>query len=166
CLSAADQNTRLTLMKQAVASLKSSRATYVYIDAGNSGWHPAATMAPRLQQAGIAGADGFSLNVSNFYATAQSVSYGNQLSGLVGGKHYVVDTSRNGKGALSGEAWCNPPGRALGANPTTVQSSGPLVDALLWIKTPGQSDGTCNGGPPAGSWWADYALGLARTAGW
>jgi len=39
-----------------------------------------------------------------------------------------------------------------------------LVDAYLWIKTPGESDGTCNGGPKAGQWWADYALGLARSA--
>ena len=37
--------------------------------------------------------------------------------------------------------------------------------ALLWIKQPGESDGTCNGGPNAGQWWADYALGLAQRAG-
>jgi hypothetical protein len=29
---------------------------------------------------------------------------------------------------------------------------------------PGESDGTCNGGPAAGQWWADYALGLAKRA--
>jgi endoglucanase len=38
------------------------------------------------------------------------------------------------------------------------------VDAYLWIKRPGESDGSCHGGPPAGAWWPDYALGLARRA--
>ena len=40
----------------------------------------------------------------------------------------------------------------------------PLADAFLWVKTPGESDGTCNGGPRAGEWWADYALELSRAA--
>ena len=34
----------------------------------------------------------------------------------------------------------------------------------LWIKTPGESDGECHGGPAAGAWWPTYALGLARRA--
>lgn len=35
------------------------------------------------------------------------------------------------------------------------------VDALLWIKTPGASDGECGRGePPAGTFWPDYAVGL------
>nr|ABK58684.1 unknown [Streptomyces fradiae] len=32
------------------------------------------------------------------------------------------------------------------------------------IKRPGDSDGPCRGGPEAGQWWPDYALGLARNA--
>ncbi|MCC3773203.1 glycoside hydrolase family 6 protein, partial [Streptomyces sp. UNOC14_S4] len=59
------------------------------------------------------------------------------------------------------EPWCNPPGRALGTPPTTATGS-PLIDAYLWIKRPGESDGTCRGAPPAGHWWADYALRLAE----
>ena len=166
CLDQAGQQERLKMLASAVASLKSRSGTYVYIDAGNSGWLSAAVMAPRLQQAGIAAADGFALNVSNFYTSKESASYGTTLSGLVGNKHFVIDTGRNGRGALSGEAWCNPSGRALGMSPTAAPGLGPLVDAVLWIKTPGQSDGTCNGGPAAGVWWPDYALGLARAAGW
>ena len=38
--------------------------------------------------------------------------------------------------------------QALGARPTT-DTKQPLADAFLWVKTPGQSDGTCNGGPRA-----------------
>ena len=78
------------------------------------------------------------------------------------GKHFIIDTSRNGIGSTSGE-WCNPKGQSLGSEPTT-NTGNALVDALLWIKQPGESDGTCNGGPAAGTWWADYALGLGRNA--
>jgi cellulase/cellobiase CelA1 len=42
--------------------------------------------------------------------------------------------------------------------------AGPQRLSYFWIKRPGESDGTCNGGPPAGQWWADYALGLAQRA--
>ena len=68
---------------------------------------------------------------------------------------------RNGAGPAPGDDWCNPSGRALGDRPTAATGDR-LVDALLWVKRPGESDGACNGGPPAGEWWADYALGLAR----
>ncbi|MGH7487297.1 MAG: glycoside hydrolase family 6 protein, partial [bacterium] len=61
----------------------------------------------------------------------------------------------------SDDEWCNPAGRGLGSRPTT-NTADPLVDAYLWIKSPGESDGACNGAPPAGEWWADYALGLAE----
>jgi endoglucanase len=37
------------------------------------------------------------------------------------------------------------------------------VDAYLWVKQPGASDGTCRAGaPPAGHWWPEYALQLVR----
>jgi endoglucanase len=85
-----------------------------------------------------------------------------RLAGALGGKHFIIDTSRNGNGPLSG-AWCNPPGRALGTPPTTGTGE-PIVDAFLWIKRPGESDGTCEGGPAAGRWWPEYALELARNA--
>jgi hypothetical protein len=32
----------------------------------------------------------------------------------------------------------------------------------LWIKDPGASDGPRNGGPPAGQFWPQYAITLAR----
>lgn len=56
-----------------------------------------------------------------------------------------------------------PPGRALGTPPTT-KTADPLIADYLWIKRPGESDGTCKGGPKAGAWWPSYALGLARGA--
>jgi endoglucanase len=161
CLSAADQQTRLSLLRDAVGVLSSHPGTYVYLDAGHSQWHSATEMASRLKSAGIDQAQGFSLNVSNMFTTGEERDYGDAVSSATGGKHFVIDTSRNGLGS-NGE-WCNPSGRALG-DPATASTGDPLADAYMWIKRPGESDGTCNGGPPAGSWWADYALGLAQRA--
>ncbi|WP_428934653.1 glycoside hydrolase family 6 protein [Streptomyces sp. ACT015] len=156
---------RYDLLDGAVATLKSLKATKVYVDAGNAGWgHPDQIFEP-LRRAGVSRADGFAVNVSNYYATAASVTYGKELSAKVGGKPFVVDTSRNGNGPWTGgspdERWCNPPGRALG-EPPTAKTGDPLVDAYLWVKRPGESDGTCKGGPKAGAWWPAYALKLAR----
>ncbi|MFD4610841.1 glycoside hydrolase family 6 protein [Streptomyces sp. NPDC058451] len=159
------QDERYDLLKGAVERLKSLKNTKVYVDAGNAGWgHPDQIFEP-LRRAGVDRADGFAVNVSNFYSTRDSLAYGKQLSARLGGTHFVVDTSRNGNGPYDGgdpgERWCNPPGRALGETPTT-STDDPLADAYLWVKRPGESDGTCKGGPKAGDWWADYALKLAR----
>ncbi|MES2953484.1 MAG: glycoside hydrolase family 6 protein [Patescibacteria group bacterium] len=163
CIPLEGQTARTALINDAVSVLKALGSTSVYIDAGNNGWTSADVMATRLTNAGIKNASGFSLNVSNFFTTAESEIFGNAISKKLRGVHYVVDTSRNGIGS-NGE-WCNPAGRALGKTPI-ASSSNALVDAYLWIKIPGESDGPCNGGPAAGSWWADYALGLAKSAGW
>jgi hypothetical protein len=163
CLSAADRQTRLSLLSDAVSVLASHAGVATYIDAGNSSWQSASTMASRLTSAGIANGRGFSLNISNFRTTSSERTYGDQLSGLVGGKHFIVDTSRNGLGPTADNQWCNPSGRALGDRPTAATGDA-LADAWFWIKRPGESDGTCNGGPAAGQWWADYALGLAQRA--
>ena len=164
CLSATDQSTRVSLIQYAVSVLKAASANViVYLDGGHSAWKSASDQAARLTRANVAGADGFALNVSNFQYTANSISYGKAISSLIGGKHFVIDTSRNGLGPTADNQWCNPAGRALGASSTT-STADPLVDAYLWIKAPGESDGACNGAPAAGAWWADYALGLAQRA--
>lgn len=165
CLSTEDQQNRLTLLSYAVKKFKSLGQTVVYLDAGNSGWINASEMAKRLTQADVSFADGFSINVSNFATTLDSVKYGKQISALINNKHFVIDTSRNGNGPTPDNQWCNPPGRALGVKPSS-QTDDTQIDAYLWIKYPGESDGTCNGGPQAGAWYPDYALGLAQNAHW
>ncbi len=148
----------LALLRDAVHTLSRHPNIALYVDAGNASWIGARTIAARLR---AVGAQHFALNVSNFDSTAASVSYGRRIIAALGGRgSFVIDTSRNGRGAAPGDPWCNPPGRALGANPTT--STGQVgVDALLWIKAPGESDGSCNGGPAAGVWWPQYARALA-----
>ncbi len=163
CLSSSDQSMRLALLKDAVNVLEAQPGVSVYVDAGHSYWIGATEMASRLTNAGVAQAQGFALNVSNYRLTTELVAYGKDLSARLGGKHFVVDTSRNGLGPSADGQWCNPSGRALGAAPTTATSDS-AVDAYLWMKKPGESDGTCNGGPSAGTFWADYALGLAQRA--
>ncbi|WP_309061411.1 glycoside hydrolase family 6 protein [Streptomyces sp.] len=159
---------RYDLLKGAITKLKALKNTKVYLDAGNAGWGNPDQIFEPLKWAGIDRADGFSVNVSNFYSTEDSIAYGKQLSAKVGDKPFVIDTSRNGNGPYTGgaadERWCNPPGRALGEAPT-VKTADPLVDAYLWVKRPGESDGECKGGPKAGQWWEDYALKLAEASG-
>ena len=156
---------RYDLLKGAVAKLKTLKDTKVYLDAGNAGWGKPDQIFQPLQRSGVDRADGFSVNVSNFYSTEDSIRYGKELSAKVGGKPFVVDTSRNGNGPYTSgdpdERWCNPPGRALGETPTT-KTDDPLVKAYLWVKRPGESDGTCKGGPKAGAWWGAYAVKLAN----
>lgn len=158
CLDHDAQEERLAMLRDAVGVLKDNGAT-VYVDAGNARWVRPDVMADRLRRAALERADGFSLNVSNFVPTPESVRYGERVAALTGNKHFIIDTSRNGLGRKGD--WCNPRGQALGAFPTT-QTGNALVDGYLWIKAPGQSDGRCNGGPAAGIFWTEYALELAR----
>lgn len=148
---------------QYAAQVLDEAGAVVYIDAGHSAWLSASVAAERLAQVGFDHAAGFSINVSNYQTTANSIAYGEQVSAQLGGVGYVIDTSRNGNGPSS--EWCNPRGRALGERPRLVNDSTNL-DALLWIKLPGESDGTCNGGPAAGQWWQEIALELATNAAW
>jgi endoglucanase len=99
--------------------------------------------------------------------------------------HFVIDTSRNGQGPWVPGAypdamdWCNPPGRGLGYAPT-MATGNELIDAYLWIKIPGESDGECTRGlgpagttvdpewglidPAAGQSFPEMALDLAVNA--
>ncbi|WP_433454639.1 glycoside hydrolase family 6 protein [Streptomyces sp. CA-142005] len=74
--------------------------------------------------------------------------------------HFVIDTSRNGRGAWTPpqgkyngdpETWCNAPGRGLGPRPTA--DTGGTIDPEYGIVD-----------PPAGAWWTDQAHALARNA--
>lgn len=159
---------RADLLGEAIDTLKGAGAT-VYLDAG----HPdfitdVDALAGALERSGVGRADGFSLNVSNFRTTEENAEFGAAISQRLGGARFVIDTSRNGAGAppegvyAGAPSFCNPPDRVLGAAPTT-DTGMPEVDALLWIKRPGESDGECRPGEPsAGQWFPDYALGLAE----
>ncbi len=119
--------------------------------------------------------------------SGENTRYANMLGSTAPTTHFVIDTSRNSVGPWPGisghpasdsatQDWCNPPDRGLGLRPT-ANTGQPLVDAYLWVKTPGESDGQCyrwTGGPTdpvrntldpaAGQWFADMALELVHNA--
>lgn len=169
CLNDHQRAQRYQQLRAALDTLV-TRGALVYLDAGHDRWiTDTAALVGALREAGVDAATGFALNVSFFDTTAATTRYGLDLSRKLGGAHFVIDTSRNGAGPATtnidgAPTWCNPPGRALGTPPTTLTGQA-WVDAHLWIKNPGDSDGACRpGAPPAGQWWPDYALELARNA--
>jgi endoglucanase len=101
--------------------------------------------------------------------------YAQNMGDAVATTHFVVDTSRNGNGpndmqaygsapynqpagvvsTLKNGSWCNPPGAGLGLRPT-ASTGVPLLDAYLWVKTPGQSDGQCDAAGGVRAW--DYSV--------
>jgi len=231
---------RFAMLNYAVDALKAHPNVSVYLDGTHSAWLGSGDAAHRLVQAGVARADGFYLNVSNYRFTEHLVKYGTWISkciwfasnpgswgyghydwcasqyypanpndfstwgltdqwyadnvesqfwvpypGDAGLTHFVIDTSRNGQGPWTPPAypdpqdWCNPPDRGLGLRPT-ADTGNTLIDAYLWIKIPGESDGECTRGlgpggstvdpewgridPAAGHWFPEMALDLAHNA--
>lgn len=145
CLSAAqasDRDAALAFAGQAIHTADPSAK--VYMDAGHSNWNSASAQAAALNAASVkTSADGIFSNVSNFMATSDEVNYDKQVLSALGNPsnlHIVVDTSRNGNGPASGDPWCDPSGRALGQTPT-ANTGDSQVDAYLWVKPPGESDG-------------------------
>ena len=168
CLDPAQRAQRYQLLRYAMKRLGALRSAHVYLDAGNPGmFSDPGMLAGPLERAGVRYGQGFSANVSNFQWTSAVVSWSQRLEHDLGGKlGAVVDTSRNGNGPYTGPLapqWCNPPGRAPGPAPRL--DPGPAgIDAYLWIKDPGASDGPCNGGPAAGQYWTQYAVDLEQAS--
>lgn len=138
---------------------------------------------------------GFASNVSNVVGLANGPDYGDfnptrgeldyvklmsqDLEALgITGKGYLIDTGRSGNPKADPKQWCNNPDARLGPKPQVAPSvAGACVDAYLWVKPPGESDGvsdpganrfdqTCaagfNSAPQAGEWFEDYFLSLFR----
>jgi endoglucanase len=168
CLNSALTAERYQLLRYAMKVLGALSHAQVYLDAGNPGmFKDPSPLAGPLEQAGIRYGRGFSANVSNFQWTASVVRWSQQLEYILGGQmDAIIDTSRNGLGPYTGPdipQWCNPPGRASGPEP--ILRPGPDgIDAYLWVKDPGASDGPCNGGPPAGQYWPQYAAALEQAS--
>ncbi|RIX26082.1 glycoside hydrolase family 6 protein [Amnibacterium setariae] len=160
CLPVKQQKERFALVKYAVDQVR-AQGSWAYIDIGHSKWLDVKTAVARLKASGISRASGFSLNVSNFRPNSELVKYGNAITARVH-RNFVIDTSRNGKAPTNAQ-WCNPANKGLGHAPTT-RTNVKHLDAYLWIKNPGGSDGDCNGGPEPGHWYQQYALMLVRNA--
>lgn len=155
---------RLSLMKEGLEILTNESNALVYVDVGHSNWLAPSKVAQLLDTVSNDKVRGFSINVSNFRSTKESMNWALQICEQRPQDHFVIDTSRNGNGPY-GNDWCNPPGRALGT-PPTCDTGEDKCDAFLWIKIPGESDGKCNGGPRAGRFWPEYASKLVENTDW
>ena len=175
CLAPSRRRARMDVLRYGIDVLSKLPNATIYIEAGASDWEAARSMAKKLRYVGIAKVRGFMLNVTHFDWTRNNIRFGTQLSRILGGKHFVINTSSNGRGPVSAarhvngrrivsHVWCNPQGVGLGPRPTTRTGSR-RVDAFLWIGRPGYSNGSCNGGPsPPGTWWQEQALRFAQRA--
>lgn len=126
-------------------------------------------------------------DVPELNTSGLNLRYAGMLGATPVDTHFVVDTSRNGRGPWDASGfgypdpqdWCNPPDRGLGQIPS-ADTGVELLDAYLWVKTPGESDGECTRGlgpagftvdpqwglvdPAAGAWFPEQALQLAQLA--
>lgn len=182
----------------------------MYLDAGHAGWlgwdanlAPAAKLFAQIYtEAGKPAAlRGLATNVANYnafdIASAPSYTQGNknydeklyinaiapllQQNGFPA--HFIVDQGRSGKQPTQQQAWgdwCNVKGTGFGIRPTT-DTGDALVDAFVWVKPGGESDGTSDSSaarydahcgysdaltpaPEAGTWFQAYFEQLLRNA--
>ncbi|KFA62585.1 hypothetical protein S40285_05821 [Stachybotrys chlorohalonatus IBT 40285] len=166
----------------------------LYLDASHGGWLgwpdnlvlAAQQFADIVEAAGNnATIRGFSTNVSNYNPfvaevredyTEWSPSWDEDhytralapyLEELGLPTRFIVDQSRvhlPGARAEWGE-WCNVAPAGLG-QPQETDSGNPYIDALTWVKPPGESDGRCGleGAPAAGQWFDEYVQMLVENA--
>jgi endoglucanase len=153
---------------------------------GHADWCASQYYSPDAPNDGLPGDSVSSTDPSTWHWTDDWFTQNTGTAPAAQLTHFVVDTSRNGRGAWTPAAgtsypdpqtWCNPPGRGIGDRPT-ADTGVPLADAYLFIKTIGQSDGACTRGtagpgdpvyggavdPAAGAWWPTQASTLAVNA--
>ncbi|HEY3728388.1 MAG TPA: glycoside hydrolase family 6 protein [Solirubrobacteraceae bacterium] len=175
CLNHAQLAIREAELRYAVAALEADPHVVVYLDGGAADAATAQRQAGYLRASGVGQAQGFFLNSTHFDWTTSELRYGQQISRMLGGAHFVINTGENGRGPLrprnlvkqGNEVLCNPPGRGLG--PLTVsggvaqQTGYAGADGFLWFSNPGGSGGQCvPGAPPTGVFWPAYAVMLAK----
>ena len=167
CLARSRRDDRLKLLRYGVDALSELPNATIYLEGGASDWEAAERTAKQLKAIGIAKVRGFMLNATHFDWTSANIKHGLELSRRTGGKHFVINTAKNGRGPVSYRSngrritiWCNPGLRGMGPAPTT-DTAHPKVDAYLWINRPGYGQ-SCSGQKIA--WNPPLALSYARFA--
>lgn len=115
------------------------------------------------------------VNYGAAYAATVTAGIQSFMGDAVATTHFVIDTSRNGQGPMNAAPyavapynqpstvisglpsgkWCNSPGAGAGLRPS-ANSGVALLDAYLWVKVPGESDGSCDIAGGARAW--DYSV--------
>ena len=145
--------------------------TVVYVEGGYSDSNSAAYTAKILNAIGVNKIRGFFTNDTHDNWTINEVKWAQKVSKLTRGAHFIVNTAENGNGPkvnrdrvkYGNDDLCNPPDRGLGPMDTTDTALAG-VDAFLWTHPPGNSSGSCGGGPASGTFWDARAVGLAARA--
>jgi endoglucanase len=174
CLSSAGLRDREGLLAYAIDKLSKLPHTVTYVEGGTEDANSVTFAARVLNKIGVNKIRGFFVNDTHFNWTINEIKYGQKVSKLTGGTHFIVGTQTNGRGPRLNphpvtqgiEDLCNPPGRGLGRRLTTdtgYQSNN--VDAFMWVGVPGRSAGSCGAGnAPAGMFDLTLALNLASNA--
>jgi endoglucanase len=158
-------------LRYEVDTMASLPHAVVYVEGGYSDSNSPSFTARALNKIDVRKIRGFYTNDTHLNWTSKEIKWGQQISSMTHGAHFIINTAQNGHGPLLNphpssqgvENLCNPPGRGLGPLPTT--STGvKAVDAFLWTSPPGNSSGSCNGGTPSGSFWPARAISLAEHA--
>ncbi len=74
---------RFAMMNYAVDALAALPNVTTYLDGTHSAWLGSGDIAHRLVQAGVADADGFYVNVSNYHFTTNNTAYGRWISSCI-----------------------------------------------------------------------------------
>ena len=158
-------------MRYEIDKISALPHTLVYVEAGYADSNDPSYTARVLNAVGIGKIRGFFTNDTHEDWTINEIRWGERVSRLTHGAHFIVNTATNGQGPLvpanrvrsGNEILCNPPGRGAGPLPQ-VNPGYAGLDAFLWTGPPGNSSGSCNGGPPAGTFWAAKAVGMSALA--
>lgn len=174
-LDTCDADPRGAWLGDAAATLTSAGAA-VYLDVTGLAVLSPEEAVVQVARLDLAHVVGFSLNVGQHRPTAEQRAWGESfLAALAAsgadvtssrgtadpgqpGLGLIIDTSRNGVPLERGQ--CNAPEAGIGTAPRLVADG--VLDAVVWIKRPGESDGSCNGGPGVGQFSQPIALELAR----
>lgn len=107
---------------------------------------------------------GIALNTANYQKTDDMILLCDSFAKLTGKNDMkcIIDTSRNNKGPSANGEWCNVKNTGIGA-PPTMDTGNPRAAYFLWVKPPGESDGTCDAqksgdamvGPAAGKFFKE-----------
>ncbi len=172
CLSGHGKAVREAELRDAINVLNANCPHLViYLDSGAADALSARDAAKYLRASGVANTEGFFLNATHFDWTSREIRYGHQISRMLGGKHFVVNTGENGLGPQRPrdivhqgmEVLCNP---RAGLGPLPTANTGYSgVDMFAWTSNPGESGGKCVPGAPAtGQYWPAYAKSLVQNA--
>jgi endoglucanase len=173
---------RARLLKYEIDQLASLPHTLLYIEGGTSDASSPSRTAWMLNHSDARRTRGFFMNDTHFNWAYREIEYGNRVSRLTGGLHFVVDTRASGQGPMrtadpvrdGNEVLCNPPRRGMGPRPGASNGSrygmySRYLDGFVWTGAPGTSGGSScpdHGGSyaPAGAFDANLAIDYAYHA--